>query len=148
MGCFISPLLFVFIMETILRFAEVNTNKITDLSIKAFMDDLTLVAESESHMEQLVTLIQELFKWATMKIKPSKYRSLSIIKGNCRKIKFVDGNKIHTFCEKGVYEIGRYYYLPLTDRHHWQDRRKLMKDGLRSIDKCDLLNKSIVQCIF
>ena len=43
--------------------------------MKAFMDDVTLIAESKSHMEQLVTCLQELFKWAALKINPSKYRS-------------------------------------------------------------------------
>ena len=73
MGCVISPLLFILVMEMILRSAEVNTNQITGPSMKAFMDDVTLIAESGSHMKQLVTRLQELFKWA-MKIKPSKCR--------------------------------------------------------------------------
>ena len=32
------------------------------------MDDVTLVAESRSHMKQLVTHLQEVFKLAAMKI--------------------------------------------------------------------------------
>ena len=101
MGCVISPLLFVLVMEMILRSPEVNTNEITGPSMKAFMDDVTLVAESRSHMEQLVTHLQELFKWAAMKIKLSRCRSLSIIKGDCREIIFsVDGNEIPAICKK------------------------------------------------
>ena len=41
MGCVISPLLFVLVMEVILRSADVNTNQITGPSMKAFMDDVT-----------------------------------------------------------------------------------------------------------
>ena len=77
MGCVISPLLFILVMEMILHSAEVNTNEITCPFMKAFMDDVTLVAESKSHMEQLVTHLQELFKWAAMKIKPPKWKSKS-----------------------------------------------------------------------
>ena len=66
MGCVISPLLFVLVMEMILRSADVNTNQITGPSMKAFMDDVTLIAESRSHMEQMVTRLQGLFKWAAM----------------------------------------------------------------------------------
>ena len=62
MGCVISPLLLVLVMEMILHSAEVNTNEITGLSMKAFMDDVTHVAESRSRMEQLVTHLQELFR--------------------------------------------------------------------------------------
>ena len=50
-GCDISPLLFVLVMEMILRSADVNSNQITGPSMKAFMDDVTLIAESRSHME-------------------------------------------------------------------------------------------------
>ena len=101
MGSVIAPLLFV--LEMILRCGYVNTNQITGHSMKAFMDDVTLIAESRSLMEQLVTRLQELFKWAAMKIKPSKCRSLSFLKGNCKEIKFsVNGNEIHTTRKKAL----------------------------------------------
>ena len=56
--------------------------------MKVFMDDVTLITESRLHMEKLVTRRQKLFKWAAMKIKPSKCRSLLLLKGNCKEIKF------------------------------------------------------------
>ena len=62
MGCVISQLPFVLAMEMTLRSAEVNTNEITSPSMKAFMNDVTLVTESRPHKEQLVTHLQELFK--------------------------------------------------------------------------------------
>ena len=143
--CVISPLLFALVMEIILRSAEVNTNEMTGPSMKAFRDDVTLVAESRSHLEQLVTHLQELFKWAAIKIKPSKCYSLSIIKENCREIKFsVDGNKIPTIRVKSIMSLGCCYSLPLNDWHCWQNLSKLLKDGICSIDKSDLLNKDKV----
>ena len=148
MGCVISPLLFVLVMEMILRRADVNTNQITGPSMKAFMDDVTLIAESRSHKEQLVTRLQELFKWAAMKIKPSKCRSLSLLKGNCKEIKFsVSGNEIPTIREKSVKSLGRCYSLPVK-LCRWQNLRKLLQDGLRSIDNCDLMNKDKIWCIY
>ena len=45
MGCVISPLLFVMVMEMLLRSAEDITNKNIDPSMKAFMDDITLVTK-------------------------------------------------------------------------------------------------------
>ena len=99
MGCVISSLLFVLVIEMILCSADVNTNQITGPSMEAFMDDVSLTAESRSHMEKQVTRLQELFKWAAMKIKPSIFRSLSLLKGKCKKIKFsVNGNEIPTIC--------------------------------------------------
>ena len=72
MGCVISPLLFVLVREMILSSADVNTNQISGPSMKAFKDGVTLMAESRSQIQELVTRLQELFKWAAMKIKPSK----------------------------------------------------------------------------
>ena len=148
-GCVISPLLFILVMEMILCTAEVNTHEITGPSMKAFLDEVILFAESRSHMEQLVSHPKKLFKWAAMKIKPSKCCCLSIIKGNCREIKFsIDGNKIPTVHKKSIKSLGCCYFLQLTDWYCWQDLRKLLKDGLRSIGKCDLLNKDKVWCIY
>ena len=62
MGYVIFPLLFVLVMEMTMCSAEVNTNEITGPSMKAFVVDVSLVAESKSLMEQLVTSLQELFK--------------------------------------------------------------------------------------
>ena len=59
MGCVISLLLFVLM---ILDSAKVNSNKITRPSTKAFMDDVTLIAESRSRIELLVTRLQAFFK--------------------------------------------------------------------------------------
>ena len=113
------------------------------------MDDVTLIAESRSHMEQLVTRLQELFKCVAMKINPSKWRSLSLLKGNCKEIKFsVSGNEIPMICEKSVKSLGSCYSLPLTDQHRWQNLRKQLQDGLRSINKCDLMNKDKIWCIY
>ena len=84
MGCVISPLIFVLVMEMLLRSTKDTTSKKTDPFMKAFMDDVTVISESKSHMEKLVKRLQELFKWAVMMIKPSKSCSLSIIKEKCQ----------------------------------------------------------------
>ena len=96
-----------------------------------------------------MTRLQELFKWAAMKIKPSKCRSLLLLKGNCKEIKLsVSGNEIPTIREKSVKSLGCCYSLLLTDPHRWQDLRKQLRNGLRSIDKCDLMNKDKIWCIY
>ena len=99
-------------------------------------------------MEQLVRHLQELFKWPAMKIKPSKCRCLSLLKANSKEIKFsVCGNEIPTIQEKSAKGLGRCYSLPLTDRHRWQDLRKQLQNGVRSIDECDLMNQDKIWCI-
>ena len=102
-GCVISPLILILVMEMLLRSTEDTTSKKTVPSMKAFMNDVTVISESKSHMEKLLKRLQELFKWAVMKIQPSKSRSLSIIKGKCQEIKFaIDNNLIPTKREKSL----------------------------------------------
>ena len=149
MGCVISTLIFVLVMEMLLHSTKDTTSKKTVPSMKAFMDDVTVISESKSHMEKLLKRRQELFKWAVMKVKPSKSRSLFIIKGKCQEIKFaINNNVIPTIHEKSVKSLCRCYSLPLTDRHRWQDLLKLLKDGLLSIYKCDLIAKDKLWCVY
>ena len=100
-GCVISPLIFVLVMEMLLRSNEDTTSKKTVPFMKAFMDDVAVISESKSHMEKLQKRLQKLFKWEVMNIKSSKSRSLSIIKRRCQEIKFaIDNNLIPTIREK------------------------------------------------
>ena len=101
MGCVISPLIFVLEMEMLLRSTKDTTSKKTVPSMKAFMDDVTVISESKSHTEKQLKRLHELFKWAVMNIKHLKSRSQSIIKGRCQEIKFaIDNNVISTIREK------------------------------------------------
>ena len=149
MGCVISSLIFVLAMEMLLRSTKDTTTKTTVPSMKAFMNDVMVISESKSHMEKLLKWLQELFKRAVMKVKTSKSRSLSIIKGKCQEIKFaINNNVIPTIHKKSVKSLGRCYSLPLTDRHQWQDLLKQLKDGLLSIDKFDLIAKDKLWCVY
>ena len=149
MGCVIPPLIFILVMEMLQRSTKDTTSKKPVPFMKAFMDDVTVISESKSHMEKLLKRLQELFKWAVMKVKPSKSRSLSIIKGKCQEIKFaINNNVIPTIRGKCGKSLGRCYSVPLTDRQWWQDLLKQLKDGLLSIDKCDLIAKDILWCVY
>ena len=128
-GCVISPLIFVLVMEMLLHSTEDTTSKKTVPSMKAFMNDVAVISESKSHMEKLLKHLQELFKWAVMKIKPSKSCSLSIIKRRYQEIKFaINDNIIPTISEKSVKSLGYCYFFPFTGRHQWQDLLKQKMD--------------------
>ena len=77
-----------------------TTEEETVPSKKAFKDDVTVISETKARMGKLLKRLQELFKWAVMKIKPSKSFCLFIIKERRQEIKFVlDNNVIITICE-------------------------------------------------
>ena len=94
MGCVISPLISVLVMEMLLRSTKDTTCKKTVPSMKAFMDDVIVISESKSHMEKLLKCLQELFEWTVMKVKPSKSRILSTIKGKCQEIRLAINNNV------------------------------------------------------
>ena len=62
MGCVISPLIFIFVMEMLLHSTEDTTSKKTVPSMKAFMDNMTVISESKLHMGKMLEHLQELFK--------------------------------------------------------------------------------------
>ena len=49
MGCVISSLIFILVMELLLCSIEDTTSKKTVPSMKAFMDDVTVISELKSH---------------------------------------------------------------------------------------------------
>ena len=142
MGYVISPLIFHF-----------GNGNVTTTSKKNIYEGFYGWCDGDFRVditiEKLLKCLQEVFKRAVMKVKSSKSRSLSIIKGKCQEIKFaINNNVIPTICEKSVKSLGRCYSLPLTDRHRWQDLLKQLKDGLLSTDKCDLIAKGKLWCVY
>ena len=122
MGCVISPLLFVLAMELILRGAA-NTSKgemkIKHLTLppsRAFMDDITILVPPKIAADGLLQRYG-LFKWARMKAKPKKSRSLSLVGGSVREIHFkIGGDTIPTVSEKPVKSLERLYSIQLRSR--------------------------------
>ena len=80
--------------------------------MKAFMDDTTVISESKRQMEKLLKRLQELFKWAVLKIRSTKSRNLSIIKGRCQEIKFaIDHNVIREKSEQVTVDVIPFHLL-------------------------------------
>ena len=87
-------------------------------------------------------------KWAGMKIKPTKSRSISISRGKLGDRKFViDEENIPIIREKAVKSLGRWYQADLNDGEQavqfWKDVAK----GLNRIDKSGLSGKLKLWCL-
>ena len=77
-----------------------------------------------------------------MKIKPSKCRSISIVKGKLTHLRFHIGEEpIPTVSKKPVKSLGRWYDASLKDKDQVDQLRKEVASGLASIDRTLLPGK-------
>ncbi|KAJ8346703.1 hypothetical protein SKAU_G00281040 [Synaphobranchus kaupii] len=84
-GCTISPLAFTMAMELIIRASKwvAGGQRLRQQlpPIRAYMDDITTLTTTVPCTKRLLTKLHQNITWARMKIKPSKCRSISIVKG-------------------------------------------------------------------
>ena len=87
MRCTISPLLFVMAIEMIVRGAEKTADETKSFGgsilppVKAFMNGITCLVRSSKSTSSLLQSLAKLIKWARMKFKAAKSRSMSLPKG-------------------------------------------------------------------
>ncbi len=125
-GCTISPLAFTMAMEVIIRASRwvVGGPKLKSglrlPPIRAYMDDMTILTTTKACARRLLNKLQENIQWARMEIKPSKSRSISIIKGKLSEHRFYVGEEpIPTVAEKPVKSLGRWYHVTLRTQSKW-----------------------------
>ena len=87
MGCTVSPVLFVLPMQLLLKVTERKSN-LVELgrgcqmqSVKAYMDDTTILSSKESTTRKLISFMNELIIRCRMKFKVRKSRILSLRRG-------------------------------------------------------------------
>ena len=85
--CTISPLAFTMAMEVIIRASKwvVGGERLQGglrlPPIRAYMDDMTTMTSTAPCTRRLLDKLNSNLQWARMKVKPSKSRSISIVKG-------------------------------------------------------------------
>ncbi|XP_078679452.1 uncharacterized protein LOC144915086 [Branchiostoma floridae x Branchiostoma belcheri] len=154
MGCAISPILFVLAMEVMTRSAErmgpgVSLEGSEELpSIRAFMDDLTLLNPNTTASQRILDRLDELMVWARMKFKTKKSRSLVLKQGTLTDYHFnLSGEQIPTIQEQPVKSLGRWYTEDLKDTKRVQETAKLIREGLEAIDNSGLPGKLKLWCL-
>lgn len=96
----------------------------------------------------LLRKLQENIKLARMKIKPSKSRGISIVKGKLSDHRFHIGKEpIPTFSKKPMKSLGRWYDASLRDNEQVDQLRKEVASGLENIDRTLLPGKLKLWCM-
>lgn len=100
------------------------------------MDDLTTLTSTTPCTKRLLGKLHENITWTSMKVKPNKSRSISIIKGKLTDQRFHIGEtRIPMVSEQPVKSLGRWYNVRLKDSDQYYQLRKETVKGLTTIDK-------------
>lgn len=112
-GCTISPLAFTMAKEIIIRALKwVVGGKRLQCGqrlppIRAYMDDITTMTTTVPCTKRLLEKLHQDITWARMKIKPSKCRSISIVKGQVTHQRFhIGGRPLPTVFRNAREELG------------------------------------------
>lgn len=115
--------------------------------IRAYMDDMTTLTTTKAWTRRLLEKLQHNIEWAWMKIKPSKSRSISIIKGRLSDHRiFIGEEPIPTVMKKPIKSLGRWYDATLKDTKQVDQLRRDTFDGLERIDKSLLPGRLKLWC--
>ena len=153
-GCTISPLAFTMAMEVIIQASKWVVGGVRLETgqrlppIRAYMDDMTTLTSTIPCTKRLLGKLHTNITWARMKFKPSKSRSISIIKGKVVDQRFCIGETpIPMVSEQPVKSLGRWYNANLKDADQVDQLREQTIKGLVTIDKTLLPGKLKVWCL-
>ena len=118
-------------------------------SVKAFMDDTTILSSKEFTTQKLISFMDELMIWWRMKFKPQKSRSLSLRRRKLNQnIDFeIGGQRIPTVSDLPVKSLGRWYDESMKDTSQVKETSKTLQEGLLKIYRCPLQGKYKVWCL-
>ncbi|KAK0142426.1 hypothetical protein N1851_019805 [Merluccius polli] len=151
-GCTISPLAFTMAMEIMIRASKwvVGGERLQGNQrlppIQVYMDDLTTLTTTVPCTKRLLEKLHQNITWARMKLKPSKCRSISIVKGQVTDQRFhVGGIPVPTVSEMPVKSLRR-WYVKLKDTEQFEQLKNDISKYMERISKTVLPGKLKVWC--
>ena len=104
--------------------------------LHAFMDDISLMTTSTPASKIALQITVVSLKWARMKLKPQKSRSLVIKGGKCidEQTFQVAGEIIPSIQKELLKTLGRFYNSSVPDRQAQDDLTKKIKELVQEID--------------
>ena len=148
-GCTVSVILFAAAMNLIVKSVEKMNRGPTLRSstkqppIRIYVDDMTITTKSQIEGRWTLEALEEGLKWAKMKLKPMKSRSLVLKKGKVDEgVKFrIQGDSIPSIHEKPIKYLGKWFRASLNDKESVYSLKKTLTGWLRAVDKTGLPGK-------
>ncbi|KAL1278284.1 hypothetical protein QQF64_024957 [Cirrhinus molitorella] len=108
---------------------------------------MTIITTTKRCTRRLLQKLQENIQWARMQFKPSKSRSISIVKGKLTGERFyISEEPIPTVLEKPIKSLGRWYNADLKDMQQLEQIRQDLANGLKKINNTALPGKLNLWC--
>ncbi|XP_076113544.1 uncharacterized protein LOC143081178 [Mytilus galloprovincialis] len=138
----VSVVLFAAAMNLIVKSVEKTrrgpllSSGVRQPPVRAFMDDMTVTSKTVIEGKWTLEVLERMIKWARMKFKPSKSRSLIVRKGKVQDETFeLAGEKIPTVGEKPVKCLGKMFDATLADMVNMGEVQVQLVEWLTKIDK-------------
>ena len=146
-GCTISVILFVLVMEMLLKACECEGAKMLT-PLRSFMDNITVLSKCEDATRRILHRLDELIAWSRMRFKAKKSRSATLKRGIQKEVRFfIGGEPIPTVREKPVKSLGRLYQKSLSDRSQGKQIQQTAESGMKAIDNTSLPGKFKCWCL-
>lgn len=153
-GCTISVVLFSAAMNLLVKSAEtksrgpVLSSGVKQPPTRAFMDDMTVTAKSVPEGRWMLEDLSNLIKWARMKFKPTKSRSLVLKKGKVEnKYRFrIGADTIPTLTDNPVKSLGKWFRACLNDKEAVSDMLQQTTVWMKATDRSGLPGRFKTWC--
>ena len=142
-GCTLSVILFTLAMTLLVTSAKKETKGPKTKSgqqqehSRLFMDDIQTTTENLVQTKHLLENLSGKLKWAGLKVRPGKCRSLVIVKGEVSKrMPVINGNPIVSVSERPVKYLGKVYDKTLSDRVQIEETVEELRRNLEKLERC------------
>ena len=121
----------------------VSRSGIRQPSIRAFMDDMTVMTTRGMSAHWIIRKLDKIIEWAGMKFKPRKSRSVVIVKGKIesRYCFRIQGTDIPTIKDSAIKCLGKCYDETLNDSENVKRFKQQVSSGLAKIERSLLPGK-------
>ena len=147
-GCTLSVILFALSMTMLLSSTKKEAKGPKTLSgqlqecSRLYMDDVNITTNTITQAHHVLEEVSRFFSWGRLIVKPSKCRSLVLVKGVPRKNPvYWEGKEITSVLSEEIKYLGKEYNHTLSDKQQIEETLAKLKTGLKKINRTVIASK-------